>query len=559
MSIGTRRKLGLANGNGTTAAARVAIYLRVSTGRQAETDLSIPDQRRQIEAWCAARGYAIVGTFVEPGASATDDKRPEFQRMIERATTDGDDAIDFVVVHSFSRFFRDSFGFEFYIRKLAKHGVKLVSITQELNDDEPAQAMMRKVVALFDEYQSRENAKHVLRAMKENARQGFWNGARPPYGYTTVVVDKRGARIKKRLEVDLVEAEVVRLVFRLFLEGDRGSGPMGIKAIVGWLNERGYRTRQGATWAVGPVHVMLSNTVYAGVARFNRVDSRTRTRKSEAEHVTADAPIIVDPPIFERVQSLLKARNPRINPPRAISGPILLTGLAACATCEGAMTLRTGTSRTGTVHRYYSCSTCARHGKTACKGRSIRMDRLDDLVTGQLIERLLAPDRLNEMLSSLVERRAERAVAVDERIAGLQARADEADERLKRLCRMVEDGVAVMDDLLKDRIAALKADRETAQAALTRARGGNRLPIAIPAETIDAFSALMRERLTTGDVAFRKAWLGALIDRVEVDDHRIRIFGRKDVLEQAVTTLGGPVPGVRSFVRKWRTRKDSNL
>ena len=33
------------------------------------------------------------------------------------------------------------------------------------------QAMMRKVVALFDEYSSRENAKHVLRAMKENARQ----------------------------------------------------------------------------------------------------------------------------------------------------------------------------------------------------------------------------------------------------------------------------------------------------------------------------------------------------------------------------------------------------
>jgi hypothetical protein len=48
-----------------------------------------------------------------------------------------------------------------------------VSITQELGN-EPAQVMMRQVIALFDEYQSRENAKHVLRAMKENARQGFW-------------------------------------------------------------------------------------------------------------------------------------------------------------------------------------------------------------------------------------------------------------------------------------------------------------------------------------------------------------------------------------------------
>jgi integrase len=46
------------------------------------------------------------------------------------------------------------------VREFAKHGVKLVSITQELGDD-PAQVMMRQVIALFDEYQSKENAKHV--------------------------------------------------------------------------------------------------------------------------------------------------------------------------------------------------------------------------------------------------------------------------------------------------------------------------------------------------------------------------------------------------------------
>jgi predicted site-specific integrase-resolvase len=64
---------------------RVAVYARVSTGRQAEHDLSIPDQIAQIEAWCTARGFNPVAQFIEPGASATDDKRPEFQRMIERA------------------------------------------------------------------------------------------------------------------------------------------------------------------------------------------------------------------------------------------------------------------------------------------------------------------------------------------------------------------------------------------------------------------------------------------------------------------------------------------
>ena len=66
---------------------RAALYLRVSTARQAEHDVSIPDQKRQGEAYCEARGLQLVETFIEPGASATNDRRPEFQRMIEAGTT----------------------------------------------------------------------------------------------------------------------------------------------------------------------------------------------------------------------------------------------------------------------------------------------------------------------------------------------------------------------------------------------------------------------------------------------------------------------------------------
>jgi DNA invertase Pin-like site-specific DNA recombinase len=68
------------------AAVRAALYLRVSTGRQADSDLSNPDQRRQAKGYCASRGWEIVADYVEPGASATDDRRPEFQRMIDAAT-----------------------------------------------------------------------------------------------------------------------------------------------------------------------------------------------------------------------------------------------------------------------------------------------------------------------------------------------------------------------------------------------------------------------------------------------------------------------------------------
>ena len=54
------------------------------------------------------------------------------------------------------------------------------------------------------------NAKHVLRASKENVRQGFWNGSLPPIGYRVVAAEQRGAKIKKKLEIDPIHAETGR-------------------------------------------------------------------------------------------------------------------------------------------------------------------------------------------------------------------------------------------------------------------------------------------------------------------------------------------------------------
>jgi site-specific DNA recombinase len=292
--------------------------------------------------------------------------------------------------------------------------------------------------------------------------------------------------------------------------------------------------------------------------RFNYVEARSRRRKSPSEQVFAEVPSIIEPQVFDAVQSNLKTRNPRVTPPRVVSGPILLTGLAVCAACRGAMTLRTGTSKTGKVHRYYTCSTCARHGRIACKGRSIRMDQLDTLVTTHLADRLLKTERLTTLLTSLAGRRAAKAAAVDQRIGALEKEALEADERLRRLYTLVEDGRTEPDQILKDRISAIRTDGDLARAALERARASAHHNVEISPILVERFGQAMREKLSSGEVQFRKAYLGAIVDRVEVDDHVVRIVGRKDVLEQAILANGAHVPRVRSFVRKWRSLRESN-
>ena len=544
-------------------ATRAVLYLRVSTTRQAEHDVSIPDQRKQGEAYCTARGYQLVETFVEAGASATNDRRPEFQRMIE-AGTSKPAPFDVVVVHSFSRFFRDHFEMEFYVRKLAKNGIKLVSITQEIGDD-PIHQMMRQIMALFDEYQSKENAKHVLRAMNENARQGFWNGALPPIGYRIVAAEQRGSKTKKKLEIDPLHADTVRLIYRLFLKGDGASGGMGVKAIASYLNERRIFTRDGGRWGLAQIHAILTRTTYVGEHRFNTRSHKDREKKPESEVAVMAVPPLIDRETFDAVQARLKSRQPMLTPARVSSGPTLLTGICFCAKCGGAMTLRTGKGSAGGMYRYYTCSTKARQGKTGCAGRAIPMDKLDHLVADHIEDRLLEPERLETILATVIDRRQERTQRRREHLAELNRRSTETDQRLSRLYDAIEAGVANLDDAaLKERIAGLKAIRDQAKADAERTQAAldNEDTHAVSPDMIGALAHKARKGLRLENGGYRRDHLRAFAQRVEVADQEIRVMGTKSELLRtlvAASSAESAAIGVRSSVLKWRTRQDSNL
>src|SRR5262249_11424987 len=322
------------------------------------------------------------------------------QRMLDEATSP-DRPFDVICVHAFSRFYRNGAEMELTIRKLRKHGVEVVSATQPTGDD-PSQQLMRQIIGIFDEYTSRENGKNVTRAMRESAKQGFWNGARPPLGYRIVEAERRGSKIKKRLEIDPVEAELVRLIFKLYSEGDGISGPLGVKDTTTWLNRHGYRTRLGSSFGVSPMHKILTNPCYAtGKWPYGVRNSRTGALHNPATVVEIAVPTIIPVELFERIKKRLSHNNPKITPPRIVNGPTLLTGLAICASCGAPMT-RTGTRRRDRFYSYYSCGGCHQKGKSVCPGRHIPMSKLDDLVIANVKERLFTATRLAIILAGLV-------------------------------------------------------------------------------------------------------------------------------------------------------------
>jgi len=532
----------------------VALYARVSTTRQAENDLSIPDQLRQLRDWCKAQGLAIGAEYVEPGASGTDDKRPAFQRMIADAVQ-LPSPFEAIVVHSRSRFFRDLFQSLTYERLLKRAGVRVLSITQATSDD-PAGEMASKLFSLFDEYQSQENAKHTQRAMRENARQGYWNGSIPPYGYRAVALanGNRG-RKKRRLEIDPAEAEVVTAIYDLYLHGAEGV-QLGMKGVAARLNARGI-TMRGRPWRAQKINQIVSDPLYTGTFYFNRRDSKTLRVRPQTEWIAVEIPAIIDASHFERAAQRRAAADPKMAPPRAAASRAPLVGLLRCGHCGAGMAQASGKSGR---YRYYKCTTRLNKNVAGCDSLNLPRDRADRLVLEALANRVFTPSRVGLMLRELQRRQRAARTVENTRVLKLRKELDRATEACNRLFDAVERGVLPMDELLRTRAQRLQARRQDVLLELAQAQDRARIGLQkIDPAKIDTFCQALKDRLTDPMSGFGKAYLQLLVEEIRLEGRELKIRGSYSRIADAIGLLEKKKLGeVPSFVRDWRARQDLN-
>jgi site-specific DNA recombinase len=152
-------------------------------------------------------------------------------------------------------------------------------------------------------------------------------------------VERSGDKVKKRLVVDDAEAAIVRMVYDLHLQGTR-AGKLGVKAIADHLNRKGLRYRDGRRFSTGLVHRLLTRETYIGRHWFNQTDVRTKAEKPRDESIEFLLPPIIAEKTFNEARASLADRSPKKIAPRLVTSPVLLTGLACCATCGGGMQLR---------------------------------------------------------------------------------------------------------------------------------------------------------------------------------------------------------------------------
>ena len=143
---------------------RACAYIRYSSDNQ--RDESLEAQIRAIKEFGYAKGYEIVKVYQDKAKSATTDRRPGFQQMIKDSAYD---IFDVVIVHKLDRFSRDKYDSAQYKRKLKQNGVKLVSVTENL-DDSPESVILESVIEGMAEYYSKNLAREVMKGKSEAKR-----------------------------------------------------------------------------------------------------------------------------------------------------------------------------------------------------------------------------------------------------------------------------------------------------------------------------------------------------------------------------------------------------
>jgi DNA invertase Pin-like site-specific DNA recombinase len=542
---------------------RAITYNRVSTGKQQLRALSVPDQIAQNRKYCEDQGYTILEEVVEAKSATSIDARPELQRVLAMGLTKPP-AFDVLVVHSTSRAFRHSVESEWYRLKLKKNGVRIESISQQFSDD-PIGDVARQVMAIFDDMTSKETGKHVKRSMLAAARQGHFMSALAPYGYQVEITGIAGDRQIRKLALHPDHAEVVRLIFRLAIEGDGKSGRLGIKKIVTYLRDHGYRNRNQKPFYTSAVEKILKDERYTGTYWFNKTEACTRKLRPRDEWVAIPIPVIIPAEDFQQVQLELRDNAPRQRAPRIAASQVLLTGLVRCGVCGGAMMMANGTGANGVVHRYYKCAKRINLGLCdSSKRTTIREAELDRIVVETVAERLVTPDRVREIVERVRLRREAAHDSATQTLERLRRELKSAEKAAERLLDAVSKGVVSDDEMFRSKYRSL-CDQRT---SVIRLIESDEKLLAEQIQPLDglkaeAVVARLKGMLETAPKQQQKRLVRAVVGEVVVCPDEIVIAGAEDSLAEAANAAlkpGFPLrDAAHDFGREWLPGQDSNL
>lgn len=185
-------------------AARIAGYVRVSTGGQYRNGYSLEEQREAVEAYAKMTGAELVAIY-EDVISGAKSRRPGLDRLKAEAKEGKFDKVVFKSISRFGRNLRDLLDLFDYFEKDC--GVGLVSLQEQFDTTSSAGRLMRNVLAAVFEFEREMIRDRILDGKAEKrAKEGkrAYTGGRPPYGWDArdgkLVINKREQTVRRRIK-----------------------------------------------------------------------------------------------------------------------------------------------------------------------------------------------------------------------------------------------------------------------------------------------------------------------------------------------------------------------
>lgn len=357
-------------------------YCRYSSHMQDEK--SIEQQKMEIEEYAKRNNIYIVKYYIDEAKTGTKTDRDGFRNMISDACKNKD--IECVLVWKTDRFARNTQDSLIYRNQLKKHGTKLISITQPIDDATPEGQLMSTLLASMDEYYSQNLASNVRRAQKLKAKNYEFNGGSAPLGFD--IKDKHYVINEK-------EAIIIKKIFKMYINGH------GLLDIADTLNKQGYVTKKKKAFGKNSIYEILSNEKYIGTYTFNKAYRHDRHTKRDDTIVIEDVlPAIINKEDFEKVKQI---RNSHKKSGEFKSRKIyLLSGLIKCGKCGATYTGRTSIkSKNGKTYEtgYYICGNRNRLGK--CNSPTLKKDELENAIIKLLSNKLLNSATINDFAKNV--------------------------------------------------------------------------------------------------------------------------------------------------------------
>lgn len=515
----------------------IAGYCRISVDEELNRDnTSIENQKAIIEDFVKHRFPDSALTFYEDRdrSGYTFEQREGYQAM--RRELMGHQK-DILIVKDFSRFSRRNSRGLVELEDLRDAGVRIISIGDGIdfpNDDDWLKIQFQ---FLINEMPVTDTSKKVKSVIKRRQADGKWICA-APYGY---IVNKR-----QEFEVVPTEAEIIRGIFRLYIDG------WGYKKIANHLTDQGIPTPRMAerqrkeaageesrrpvkpAWAIVTVQGILDNDFYIGTLRQGKYTRKKingkEVRRDELDHIVIEHhhQEIVDYRTFATARALRDSRSTaHYRGQKKYDNTY--SGFLYCGDCGSPMFAMSRRD----IKDAYRCGTYHRRGLKGCTSHHIRVDKLDELLKlyVQKVKDNSAAmlERLNADLAKEVEDVAE----TEQSAANLEAVLADLQGELKATKRQR------IRDIMKhpDQEDTLEATYDELESDLLRRMEGIQNQIAMTADKRNTIIRVNRAAKTAMEVfddildkeKLERADLELIIQKIVVFEDHLDIHLKADV------------------------------